>query len=93
VATGRRNRLLTWEPTEGATYDEPYELNDPKHPTAYERWADWADMLRKRKKEESLSEPDMDSGPRGRKLRGGPTGNEGCLSGSESDEVEGHSKP
>ena len=31
---------------------DPYELDDPKHPTFYERMADYADLLRKRERED-----------------------------------------
>jgi hypothetical protein len=33
--------------------DSGYELNDPKHPTFHERYADWGDSLRKREREDA----------------------------------------
>jgi hypothetical protein len=37
--------------------DDAYELDDPKHPTFYDRWADRADIERKREKEEGPTPP------------------------------------
>lgn len=34
--------------------DTGYELDDPKHPTFYERYAEWADRERKRMKEDEM---------------------------------------
>lgn len=39
-----------------------YDLDDPKHPTFADRYADWADQERKRRKEDALfaDEPPQD---------------------------------
>ena len=42
--------------------DTGYELNDPKHPTYYERYADYADYSRKRDKENGPEEREGNDG-------------------------------
>lgn len=44
-------------------YDDAYEPSDPKHPTFFERYVEWADNDRKRDKENpEPSEPDSVEG-------------------------------
>jgi hypothetical protein len=65
--------------------DTGYDLDDPKHPTFHERYADYADLLRKREKESSLSEPGAVSPDAAIK-------ESADVPGSESDEVEGYQR-
>jgi hypothetical protein len=78
--------------------DSPYELDDPKHESFYERYADYADMQRKRMKEDEFyaewvreQETSLSEGGRSEAARPIETGQEKPVaSPSESDEVEGH---
>lgn len=38
--------------------DSGYDLNDPKHPTFHDRYAEFADLERKREKEQEVPEED-----------------------------------
>jgi hypothetical protein len=37
-----------------------YDLDDPKHPTFADRYADWADIQRKREKENAFDDYDQE---------------------------------
>ncbi len=47
-----RLEVMSMQDDEGATYDSPYELDDPKHETYHDRYSELVDRERKRLKED-----------------------------------------